>query len=734
MKSKNKTNKHNKTNKRNKTKKNSILTRSEKTIEDIIKITKEKKYNTNENTKLIKYFKTPYTKAGLYLIKNDFFTFINEIWLNKLIMDKKQIKYLIKIDDFRILQFQIYDKLNEIINKYFTNNNDVISLELKNFYNSSIKFNTVNSSKLHLKNIIEHIDFLRKDKSNLWKMLAFINKNELTNQFGPFSWELSPDTKNTTEYINYIYPHTFAIFDISIYSDTNYNSKYIDLYNKKYKLFFNKYLKKLLDTTIPNDKSVSSEDVFEIGQLFFSFFGRSDPDIEERSDNYYKVYANEAYDKYGFNWHEYCKELGYNNNDIPEFFVTTNLNFLKFCIEVLNDQWNSEKWRSYWIWVILRYVTRFTHKWHEMFYKFYGQQLEGMEESFRSTPTHASVIATSLAFNPILNNEFIKYSYNEDNIVYTKKLANSLRDILINKIYRNNWLTHSTRSYAINKLRKIEINVGNDLFDYNTDNKLIPLLNYNPDEFLDNMIKVMNWRHNLYITKQIKVIESLVKVDWSQYPPKIINLPSYIVNAQYILNKNSINISNAYLQKPFINLDEHGIQYNLAYIGFTIAHELSHSLDDMGSQFDVNGNFNDWWSKKDRNKFKKIQDSIIYQYKVFSNYDKIQYDAALSIGEDIADINGLAMCEEYLRDFCIKNQYTPVITFAYFRMFYIYFAYQMRQKIKEQSIRYELISNPHPLDKLRTNVPLSRSQIFRTMFDINKGDHMYWDNKTGIWS
>lgn len=714
------------------TRKNNILTEKPKTVLEVITETKGRQINDKINMNIETYFKTPFTKKNIYLQKNDFFTYINEIWLDELKLNN-QIKYLTKIDDFRITQYKVFDQMETIINNYITQHNTVISNELNNFYNSALQFNPVKSSKEYLKKTVKYIDELRKDKKNLWKMLAFINKNELANKMGPFSWELAPDKKNSQVYVNYLEPHTFAIFDISVYEDSNYNEKQKQMYKNKYKTFFIKYLKNIFDiANLDNDSiNVNAKDVFEVGQIFFSLFSKIDPSIKENPDYYNIVYADESEKKYGFNWIEYCKELGYKEDNIPDFFITSNLNYLKFCTKTLLEQWNSNKWRSYWLWIITRYVSRFTASWHHIYFEFYGKQLKGMEQSVRQSEKQIAAIITAYAFNPILNNEYIDYSYNEDTIVYAKKLAYDLKQIFINKIKRNTWLQPKTRSYAEFKLDKLEMNLGINKIDFINDN--LPLLNFNPNEFLDNMLKLMEWRHTQFINYNIDTIKTLAFGDWTQYPVQITNLTSYIVNAQYVPYKNALFISNAYLQKPFINLETHGIQYNLAYLGFTIAHELSHSLDDLGSQYDYKGDLINWWTKQDKNKFKKIQDEIITQYRVFAEYDNIDYDPTFTVGEDIADISGLNICEEYLRDFCIANKYTPNINYQYFRIFYTYFAYQMRQKIRKQSVKYELITNPHPIDKYRTNVTLSRSLFFRAIFDIKDGDHMYWNNKTAIW-
>ena len=478
---------------------------------------------------------------------------------------------------------------------------------------------------------------------------------------------------------------------------------------------------------------MNAHDVFEVEQTFFNLLGEVDPSIKLNNDYYYTINAKEAYDKYGFNWNEYCLEMGYKAADVPDFFVTSNPNYFKFCTETLLNEWNTEKWRSYWIWIFVRYVARFTEKWEEIYFSFYGRATKGMTESFRKSSSHAAVLYTAYAFNPILNNEYIHFSYDESNTVYTSTLSHLLREIYITRIDRNTWLSPKTLAYAKFKLSKIAFKIGNDLMkeDYN---EILPLLDFNPNQFLDNLTKVSEWRHNLFINGKTEIIKTLAIFDWTKYPAQINSLPSYMVNAQYIPQLNTIIVSNAYLQKPFINNEERGVTYNLAYIGFTIAHELSHSLDDMGSLYDVNGNLHNWWTEKDKKTFIKIQNNIVKQYEIFAGYDREKFDATYGLGEEMADISGLNICEEYLRDFCMKNNYTPIMIYHYFEEFYIFFAHQMRQDMSKQTLTYEMVTNPHPIDKYRTNVTLSRSEIFRSIYNINKGDHMYWDNKTGIWN
>ena len=66
-------------------------------------------------------------------------------------------------------------------------------------------------------------------------------------------------------------------------------------------------------------------------------------------------------------------------------------------------------------------------------------------------------------------------------------------------------------------------------------------------------------------------------------------------------------------------------------------------------------------------------------------------------------------------------------------LFYIYIALQGKQSIYKNALKSQLKINPHPLEKYRTNCPLSRLSLFRQIFRIKKGDGMWWSNTDTIW-
>ena len=61
---------------------------------------------------------------------------------------------------------------------------------------------------------------------------------------------------------------------------------------------------------------------------------------------------------------------------------------------------------------------------------------------------------------------------------------------------------------------------------------------------------------------------------------------------------NALNFPAAILQPPYFDPDADDA-YNFGSIGATIGHEISHSFDDQGSQFDAQGRLINWWTPAD---------------------------------------------------------------------------------------------------------------------------------------
>jgi putative endopeptidase len=653
------------------------------------------------------------------LTKNDFYTFINNDWLSQFDKEKND-KFYVEIDNFRIVQEKVYYKLIGYVKQYIKDNHhSKQAIAIKNVYDSLTR-NNIESIKKHakrqLKNIETHIE-----KGEIYTLLAHINTEEILSWGAPIQWSLLPDEKNVKKYISHLSPPELSIYDYLIYIDDPDDDKETNQYKKFVKDNFFIYIDEVFTACLGKNHGYNPQDIWDVEYDMLEAMG-CDTFKKEDPNNYNVVTADELKTTFDFDWTLFTKLLGYQTP--PKKVIVSSLNALKCMTQLYKKNWNTPKWKTYWLYIHYRQLIRFETSLRHIHYNFFKKILEGQAVS---TPAEIyPIFALSFCFNTFLTEQYTEYNQNHVYESYVKRLVKDLKYLFIRKLKRNTWLSPKTKATAIKKLEKLEIFVG-------LPGKLRydPLLSYTNDDPWENMRLLLKWKHKNFVKLEGMNVIDIPEFDWKHF--KMIGTQNYMVNAYYRPTSNSIYVPAAYLQPPFIDLKERGMEYNLVFIGYTIGHELSHSLDDMGSNYDENGNLNNWWSDEDRKKFKlKIKD-VVNQYETVAKRDGIKFDAELGVGEDLADISGLSLVEEYLIEFNKGNDLYYRIMKLSLEQFYMQVALQGRQKIYKNAIKAQLKMNPHPLEKYRCNCPLARFELFKTIFNIKKGDGMWWHNNDTIW-
>lgn len=720
--------KNNSPNNKNKTKKNncknnSILEPFEKQFSKTLKptIRKANDKRIHNLNKIFSYMNKYVLQKSKISPQNDFYGFVNDIWIkNENLKLKKSQDYIAEVDDFRLLQYKIYNELDGIIKKEISEKSRQ-AIEMKNYYNSAISLIPNDECKKYAKNMLTIIeDFIKKDSSP-WNLLGYMNNNEMIAISCPLYWKVSQDLKNVNKMQSYISSPEFSLPNTDIYFDIIKNKTFL----KKSRRDFIEYVDKVFKYCFGENNSFNAKDVFDVEkELIMSF---SCKNIKEPKDGYSQITTKQAIEKYNFDWDKLSKAIGFSKT--PDYFITTNLAYLKCGTDLLLKNWNTEKWKTYWIFIYIKQLSRFTPKGKNIYSDFYAKIV--VKEKNIIDKQLGAVILTTYAFNTLITHKYVDEYSIPENIEYTKTLCNELKIVFTRIIERSTWLQPITKKYALLKLKNFKFHIGKTGVLPSD-----PILKYNEKDIWYNLVLLAKYRHNEFIKNNNKLPVDFPMLVWSMYdtPFSFTNLQAYVVNASYTPSKNAITIPVAYMQNPFINLNtQHSFEYNLAHIGFTIGHEMSHALDDWGSKYDYNGNLNYWWTPSDEKQYKGIQNNIINQYETWAKRDGINYDAYKTVGEDLADISGISTVIEYLLDFQYKNKEFPPITSLVFKNFFIFYAYQMRQYETKWAFSYQLKENVHPPNKYRTNVPLSRTPLFREIYNINKSDDMFWNSTDRVW-
>ena len=688
------------------------------------KLKKNTKYNTI-GKELISAFKKPIAPKHINP-KDDFYTYVNYDWLKENeTKHKKMKKYYTRIDSFRILQEKVYYQLIDIVKAYTSEHSSHKSNMIRNVYESFLHSDG-DSCERHWKKIKQDLEDIFTNKT-CTDLLIYMNRNEIMAGFCPISFSIITDEKDSQINRCHINVPFLSYYDDKLYENNTANDKSNNK-NDEYKQEFNMRFKMFVSTVFElafgkdGDESFEPQDVIDVEKQMLDAMNSYDPDIKEAEDGYNVVSSEDAHEKYHLNWDELTKGLGFKTT--PRFFITDNLNYLHKITGILRENWNSKKWQTYFYYCFFKQMMCFHRSWRVTYFNFFGKFVRGQEAMLPQEIF--PVFGLSYCFNAFLTEEYIKKYANGAYIKWASNLAYDLKTVFMRIIERNKWMSPKTKKYALLKLQHIRVDMAHPPY-------LVPDpdITYSKNDAWGNIIACNAWRLNLLIETEGKHYIDLPMVDWSTYFSLAGN-QAYIVNAFYDPTKNNIYLPLAYLQKPFLDGDERGIEYNLAYIGYTISHELSHSLDDMGSMYDYKGNLFNWWTPHDHKIFQSKVNDVIRQYETFAARDGIKMDGSLSVGENLADISGLAIIQEYLRDYQITDEYIMPIKKLSFETLFMYIAYQWRSFVSKEAIPTELKINPHPLDKYRANCPLARLELFKSIYQIKKGDGMYWNSDT-IW-
>ena len=674
--------------------------------------------NETIGKELIAAFKKPLAPKHIHP-KDDFYTYVNYDWLKEM-KHKKIKKYYTRVDSFRTLQEKVYHQLIDIVKGYTSEYSSHKSHMIRNVYESFLHLDE-DSCEHHWKKIKEELEDIFKNKT-CTDLLIYMNQNEITAGFCPISFSMITDEKDSQINRCHINAPYLSYYNDELYENENDNDE--DDYKREFNKRFKTFVSTIFELAFGQDDKTNFDprDVIDVEKKILDAMNAYDPSIKEAEDGYNVVSAKDAHEKYHLNWDELTKGLGFKN--VPRFFITDNLNYLHKITGILRENWNSKKWQTYFYYCFFKQMMQFHRSWRVIYFNFFGKFVKGQMSMWPQEIF--PVFGLSYCFNTFLTEEYIKKYANGPYIKWASNLAYDLKTVFMRIIERNKWMSPKTKKYALLKLQHIRVDMAHPPYLISD-----PDITYSKNDAWGNIVACNAWRLKVLIETEGKHYIDLPMVDWSTYFSLAGN-QAYIVNAFYDPTKNNIYLPLAYLQKPFLDGDERGIEYNLAYIGYTIGHELSHSLDDMGSMYDYKGNLFNWWTPHDYKIFQSKVNDVIRQYETFAARDGIKMDGSLSVGENLADISGLAIIQEYLRDYQIADDYIIPIKKLSFETLFMYIAYQWRSFIPKEAIPTELKINPHPLDKYRANCPLARLELFKSIYQIKKGDGMYWHSDT-IW-
>ncbi len=298
------------------------------------------------------------------------------------------------------------------------------------------------------------------------------------------------------------------------------------------------------------------------------------------------------------------------------------------------------------------------------------------------------------------------------------ELVNNLQKAFEVRIKKLDWMSDSTKQKALTKLNAFLKKIGYPSKWKNFDDVTI-----DKNNLYENAKSVRLHRYNEMIGKVGKPVD---RTEWGMSPPT--------VNAYYNPTNNEIVFPAGILQFPFFNMNADDA-VNYGAIGMVIGHEMTHGFDDQGSQYDAVGNMNNWWGKDDAAKFKTKTGGVVKLYNGFTVFDSIHVNGELTLGENLADIGGLAIAYDAFKMTKQGQGNEKIDGFTPDQRFFLGFAQVWRLVDREESLRARINTDPHSPEMYRVNGPAANFDPFYAAFGVKEGDKMYVkpEDRARIW-
>ena len=279
------------------------------------------------------------------------------------------------------------------------------------------------------------------------------------------------------------------------------------------------------------------------------------------------------------------------------------------------------------------------------------------------------------------------------------------------------WMADTTKAEARRKLQVLKVGIGypDTWRDYSA-------LEIRADDPLGNARRasLAEYRHQI-----AKIGKPVDRNEWWMTPQT--------VNAVNLPLQNALNFPAAILETPYFD-PKFDAAANYGAIGAVIGHEISHSFDNLGADFDSTGKLHNWWTPADLARFEKAGAALAAQYDAYEALPGLHLNGKQELGENIADVAGLTASYEAYRA-SLGGKEAPVIDgLSGDQRFFLAFAQSWRTKVREKALRARIATDVHAPAQWRVQT-VRNVDAWYPAFNVQAGEKLYLapDKRVKVW-
>jgi len=442
---------------------------------------------------------------------------------------------------------------------------------------------------------------------------------------------------------------------------------------------------------------------------------------EERRkpENRYNPYSTDSLDNLltFMELRPYLEQLGLSTDRI----IVGDKNYFEALPKII-DTASLESLKDYMAWNVIRSsVGRLTPELEQANWEFYGKFLEGTEK--RIPAEERALHRVNGAMGEAVGKIYVKEYFPPEAKEKAVEMVRYLQKAYTKRIKDLDWMSEPTKEKAIEKVNSLTVKIGypDKWKDYST-------MDIRPVSegatYFDNSMAVAKWRLE---RQQKKLNQPVDRSEWFMSPQT--------VNAYYNPMNNEIVFPAGILQPPFYDYqaDE---AVNYGGMGAVIGHEISHGFDDQGAKFNAEGNFENWWTEEDFEKFNVLVEKLARQYDKIEVLPGVFVNGTFTAGENIGDLGGVNSAYTALQMYFDDHGKPDKIQgFTPEQRFFMSWATVWRSKSRPEALKKQIKTDPHAPAQVRGVQPLRNMEEFHEAFDIQPGDGMYLppEERVKIW-
>jgi putative endopeptidase len=291
-------------------------------------------------------------------------------------------------------------------------------------------------------------------------------------------------------------------------------------------------------------------------------------------------------------------------------------------------------------------------------------------------------------------------------------MVGHIKDEFATRLHSNAWLDEATRSAALEKLGKIDIQVGypKEWVDFSA-------LDIRPEDHFGNVQRASRFAFQRDMAQVDKpVLNNRFAVATKTTP--------IAVNSAYNFTTNSIDITAAILQPPFYQPGADPAA-NYCTIGAVIGHEITHGFDSLGRQYDPQGNLRDWWTPQANAEFKRRTDVLVEQYSQYEILPGLMHNGAMTVTENTADLGGITLAHAALKRYLAKTPTPDVDGLTADQRCFVAWTQMWAYKGRSERLQFLVSVDVHAIASVRAVAPLLHLDAFHQAFGTRPGDAMW---------